>query len=813
MATSTEPLAIAGDAAVACTHCTLPVPAGLMVPDAEQQFCCAGCRTAYAIIRDAGLEGYYRLPERRDRPAEGTHRAYDDFNHVSFQQLYVRTRPDGLRETELYLSGVHCASCVWLVERVPVILPGVRHAELDGRRALAYITWDDAEVSLAAIARALDSLGYAPHPFRGANREQLRRQEERNMLVDVGVAFALAMNVMLLALATYGGWFSGMAREHEQLFRWVSLGLTLPAFFGPGRTFLRGAWSSIRLRRLHMDLPVAIALSAGMVRGTMNTVAGAGPIYFDGVATLIFLLLTGRWLQARSQRAAADATELQASLTPSEARVVDADGRIREVPTDGILPGARVQVRGGDVVPADGVVDEGASAVDASLLTGESRPVAVRAGDLVYAGTTNLDAPLVVRVTASGEATRVGALMRQLEDAARRRAPVVAMADSLAGWFTAVVLVLSVVTWWFWQSRDAANALDHAIALLIVTCPCALALATPLAISAAAGKAARAGILIKGGDVVEAMARPGVLVLDKTGTLTEGRAGLVTWRGPDDIRALVLAVEAQANHPLAAAFARAWPLVPVPAAEDVRVTTGSGVCGTVEGHRVCVGKPTWVAERAIGQPPAYAAEADGLSPVWVAVDDVVVAEARFGDPVRADAAPALAALRAAGWRLRVLSGDEPAAVVATARALGIGADATEGGADPERKLAVVRGLVARGERVVMVGDGVNDAAAMAAAHVGVAVHGGAEASLAAADVYLASPGLTPLVRLVEGTRRAMTLLRNNILLSVIYNVMGAGITMAGYVDPAIAAVMMPLSSVVVIYTSWRGDTFPVERSA
>jgi Cu2+-exporting ATPase len=199
--------------------------------------------------------------------------------------------------------------------------------------------------------------------------------------------------------------------------------------------------------------------------------------------------------------------------------------------------------------------------------------------------------------------------------------------------------------------------------------------------------------------------------------------------------------------------------------------------------------------------------------VWVAVDDVVVAEARFGDPIRADAAPALAALRAKGWRLTVLSGDAPAAVVATARALGIDAADAEGGADPERKLAVVRGLVARGERVVMVGDGVNDAAAMAAAHVGVAVHGGAEASLAAADVYLASPGLRPLVRLVEGTSRAMTLLRNNILLSVVYNVMGAGITMAGYVDPAIAAIMMPLSSVIVIWTSWRGDTFPVERSA
>ncbi|MCU0624415.1 MAG: heavy metal translocating P-type ATPase metal-binding domain-containing protein, partial [Gemmatimonadaceae bacterium] len=556
MSTTIDRPAAPRAAAVACTHCTLPVPAGLVVEGAEQQFCCAGCRTAYAMIRDAGLEGYYRLPQRRDQPVAASAKGFDDFDHESFHALYVRARADGLCETELYLSGVHCASCVWLVERVPVILPGVRHAELDVRRSLAYLTWDPAEVRLSAIARALDHLGYAPHPFRGANREQLRRQAERAMLVDVGIAFALAMNVMLLALATYGGWFSGMAREHEQLFRWISLGLTLPAFLGPGRTFLRGAWSSIRLRRLHMDLPVALALTAGMVRGTINTISGSGPIYFDGVATLIFLLLTGRWLQARSQRAAADATELQASLTPSDARLLDADGAVREVPTDSLLPGARVQVRAGDVVPADGIIAEGRSALDQSLLTGESRPVAAQGGDRVFAGTTNLDAPLVVTVTASGEATRVGALMRQLEEAARRRAPVVAMADSLAGWFTAAVLVLAAVTYAFWLPRDPASALDHAIALLIVTCPCALALATPLAISAAAGKAARAGILIKGGDVVEAMARPGVLVLDKTGTLTEGRAGLVQWRGDDAVRPFVLAVEAQANHPLAAAFAR-----------------------------------------------------------------------------------------------------------------------------------------------------------------------------------------------------------------------------------------------------------------
>lgn len=804
---ASDPAPAAATTAVACAHCTLPVPAGVVVPGADAQFCCAGCRTAHGIIRAAGLEGYYRLPERRERPVAATARAYEDVDHEAFQRLYVRARPDGLREVELLLDGVHCASCVWLVERVPVVVPGVRHAELDVRRALVFVTWDPAETSLAAVARALDALGYPPHPFRGANREQVRRAEERRMLVDVGIAFAIAMNVMLLALALYGGWFSGMERAYEQLFRWVSLALTLPAYLGPGRAFLRGAWSSLRLRRLHMDVPVALALTAGVARGAVNTVAGTGPIYFDGVTTLIFLLLAGRWLQHRGQRAAMDATELQASLMPATARVPGADGAAHEVPADALLPGMTVTVRAGDLVPADGVVAQGRSALDCAWLTGESRPVVAAPGDTVYAGTTNLEAPLVVTVTAGGEATRVGGLMRRLEEAARRRAPVVLLADRLAGGFTAAVLVLAAVTWWWWTPRAPAEALDHAIALLIVTCPCALALATPLAVTAATGQAARAGILLKGGDALEALARPGTLVLDKTGTLTDGRAGLATWRGPDDVRGAVLALERHANHPLADAFRRAWPLVPVPEASDVTVSIGHGVAGTVGGRRVLVGQPDWVSARSVGAPPGEPGPPDGLTPVWVAVDGTVVAEGRFGDPVRADARAALDALRSRGWRLRVLSGDEPAAVLATAKALGIPAEAVEGGASPERKLAAVRGLVARGEHVVMVGDGVNDAAAMAAATVGVAVHGGAEASLAAADVYLADAGLAPLRRLVEGAGRTFQLLRRNIALSVLYNVFGAGVTMAGLVDPAIAAVMMPLSSLVVIATSWRGRTF------
>jgi Cu2+-exporting ATPase len=700
---------------------------------------------------------------------------------------------------------------VWLVERMPMLLPGVQRAELDVRRALATVQWDVTALPLSRIATALDGLGYPPHPFRGVKAEVMRQKEDRRMLGDIGVAGAVAANVMLLALAMYSGWFSGMERQYDQLFRWLSLVLTIPALAGPGRVFFRGAWASVRARKLHMDVPVAIALGAGFVRGAYNTYAGQGPIYFDGVTTLTFLLLSGRFLQQRGQRAAADATALEASLTPQSARVVGDDRLVREVPAESLLPGMLLEVRAGDTLAADGVVEGGASSVDLSLLTGESRPVSVEVRDRVYAGTVNLRAPLAVRVTAAGETSRLGTLLRRLDEGAHRKAPVVLLADRVASWFVLTVLVLAALTYVVWLQRDATVALDNAIAMLIVTCPCALALATPLAFTVATGRAAGRGILIKGGDVLEALAHPGTLLLDKSGTVTEGHARLVSFDGPEPVRAYVLALEQHSSHPVALAFTRAWPNEHSFAATDVVQTLGGGICGTVDGHQVVVGAPAYVRALGATTPTEWrsSSSADGLSPVWVACDGVMVGEARFGDPLRPGAAAAIATLKRRGWQVSLLSGDADSAVQMAGRALGV--DSAIGDASPEAKLAVVEGAAQRGS-VVMVGDGVNDAAALAGASVGVAVHGGAEASLQVADVYLSRPGLDGLVELVEGAARTMTLIRNNIIFSVLYNVLGAALAFTGVIDPLIAAVVMPLSSVGVVVTSWRGRTFgPVGR--
>jgi Cu2+-exporting ATPase len=790
-----------------CAHCGLGVPAGLIDERAPRQFCCTGCQMAYALIHEHGLERYYTFGEQRAAPVRPSGRSYEEFDHPAFQALYVRRTEAGTSAVELYVEGVHCASCVWLIERLTLLVAGVVRAELNVGRSLASIEWDASSTGLAEIARRLDALGYPPHPFRGIRRDEMRRREDRAMLVRIGVAGAIAINVMLAAVALYSGWLNGMEAEWDRFFRWISLIVVTPAFIWPGRVFFTGALAALRARTLNMDVPLALGLGAGYARGVANTVTDSGPVYFDGLATLIFALLVGRYLQLRGQRAASDSSELLFAVTPATARIVGAGGSLNNVPAEAVVPGMTLSVRAGETFAADGTVTDGASSVDTSLLTGESRARRLGPGDRVFAGTLNLGAEVRVRVDDAGESSRIARLMRLVEEHAVRRASIVQTANRLAVHFVGIVLVLAIVTWLVWKDAGASIAIDHAIALLVVTCPCALALSTPLAVSVAIGRAAGRGILIKGGDVLEALAHPARLLLDKTGTVTQSRAHIVAWRGPDDVRPLVLALEQHSSHPIAEAFRRSWPDLPAAHAEAVRLIAGAGLDGVVNGRRVLVGSPSFVAA-ATGAIAPLAGDGCADTPVLVAVDGVIVGEARVGDPLRDDARSAVDALRDGGWRVGILSGDAQEVVSDVARKLGVAPADGVGGASPEEKLERVLRARTRGP-VVMVGDGVNDAAAMAAATVGVGVHGGAEACLQSADVYLSRPGLTPLVELMQGSQRTMRVIRRNIAFSLVYNAIGAALAMAGVLTPLIAAFLMPASSLTVVIASWRSRTFGV----
>ena len=797
-----------------CDHCGLPVAPGDLDPAAKTQFCCSGCRTVFAAIHELGLEQFYRLRAEDDAgirpvPAGGD---YDAFDHESFQEVHVGRAASGASTVELCLEGMHCSACVWLIERLPRVLPGVIESRVDIGRQRVAVTWDGPRVPLSRIANTLDSLGYPCHPSRGGSEEAWRRREDRRRLIDMAVAGALAANVMLISFALFGGMFAEMRSEFRQLFRWAGLLLTMLAVVWPGRTFLRGAVSSLRARALHMDVPVALALVAGTAWGAANTIRASGETYFESMTAVIFLLLIGRYITHRQQRSAQDALALLFCLTPQTAKRIEGND-VQEVPVEGLARGDRIELLPGDTVPADGLIAAGESTFDLSLLTGESRPVARGSGDNVFSGTVNLGRRVELQVETTGAETRLGRLMILVEQLAGSRPPIVRLADRVAHYFVITVVLVAMATAVFWWSDGPGQAIENAMALLIVTCPCALGLATPLAMAAAIGRAAHRGILIKGADALERLATPGLMLLDKTGTLTRGRTRLELWEGDDEILPTVVAVESGVNHPIAQAFVEAHKeIAPDDASYRITQVPGCGVHATRASERFAIGSATWITGQG-ARLPEWARQAivrcadRGLSPVLVTHDDTVVAVGGFGDSPHPDAVGALEQLREIGWKLRLLSGDARSAVTSLARQVGLTEDDVEAEVSPEQKVETVERHLAEQEPVVMVGDGVNDAAALTAASVGVAVKGGAEASLAAADVFLRRPGLTPLVELIHGAQRTLGVIRLNIGVALLYNLIAGGLAVTGHIDPLIAAVLMPISSLTVVTLSYRRRTF------
>lgn len=786
-----------------CDHCGIPAPAGAVqaVGDAEGTFCCSGCATAYALIHSCGLEAFYGFADET-RTVQSKPLRYAEFDRTDFLEAHSTLETNGDRVVTLGIDGMHCAACVWLLERLPQVVPGVSEARVNWRRATLTVHWTPGEAQLSSIADRVAKLGYRPFPLVSETTARGDQAGNRSRVVQLALAFAAAGNNMLIATGLYLGAFSHMSDGMLGLLRWASCIVGLFSLLGPGRTFFRGALAALRSRSPHMDLPVALGLAIGGIAGLINTVLGRGEIYFDTLSVLVFLLLLGRWMQVRQQDRAASALDVLYRVTPRIAHRVDDDG-VHDVPGDVLVVGDRVEVRVGDVVPADGEVIGGETTCDQSVLTGESVPVTLRVGDDAAAGTTNLGAVIRLRVRAVGAATRIGSVLEEVERASSERAPIVRFADRIAGWFVAYVLLAAGITFAAWFSLDASVAVDHTVALLIVACPCALGLATPLAISVALGRAARRKILVKGGEALQHLSKPGRLWLDKTGTITQGEMTVVHWHGDDTDFARLAALETQVVHPIATAVVRHAERLGLTLPRGNAEAGTGGVMGTVDGHRLVAGHAGFVAE-ACGAPipdafmkPATEWVHEGHSPLFVARDGQVVGVCALGDPIRDDARATVDALRERGWSVGILSGDHPSVVRSVGIQLGLDPESCRGGLLPQDKVRIVEKRESSGP-TVMVGDGVNDSGALMAATVGVAVRNGAEASMRAAPVYLGRPDLSALLELLDGARNTVKTIRITLGISLAYNAIAVTLAGLGTMSPLVAALLMPASSLSVI---------------
>lgn len=776
------------------------------------------------MIRGWGLEEFYELQDAPSQQAAGG--AADSFDDLDDARLLGRSAPLALDtdsdrpllRSTLAITGLHCAACVWLIERAPQRTPGWQAATINMHSRSIEVVFDPTSTRLSEIARILYRLGYEVAPLSDSQEANESLGADRRLLIDVALAAFCAANAMWIAVALYAGQFSGIAANHAQFLRFAGVALGAAAVIFPGRVFFRSAWASIATRTPHMDLPVALGLSAGLAASLYALFDPSREVYFDSIACLVFFLLTGRWLQLRQQRRAGETVTALVRMSPAIATRVDEHGNHARVAVDELLVGELIQIQPGESIPVDGQVVEGKSTVDRSLLTGESFPVDVEPGSAVEAGTENIQASLVVRVTARGDETRLAAIKTAIVDAAETRTPIVQLANRIGAWFVVVVIILAMVTVTVWWNIDASRALGNAVALLIVACPCALALATPLAIAVGIGRLAKREVLVRSGDCLERLSRPGTIFFDKTGTLTEGQMRVACWLGSAEILNEVAAIEAEIHHPIAHAiveYARTSGNQPTgerAVATDVRQQVGRGVTGTIGGHHFEIGSLKLLesdnAATSSEREQQIAEVVDaGLSPVVVIRDGICVAVLGLMDPLRSNANELIAALRDRGWRVAILSGDHQPAVDRVAAQLGVEDQHARGELSPEDKLAAIRAASTDGP-VLMVGDGVNDAAALAAADVGIAVRGGARASLAAAPVVIGHGRLQGVLELTSGAARTRRTIIRNFAISISYNIVAVVLAMSGLITPLIAALLMPLSSLTVL-----GLTLAPARSA
>jgi Cu2+-exporting ATPase len=791
-----------------CYHCGLPVPASasylVEIEGETHPMCCRGCQAVAQAIVDSGLTDFYRY--RTEKSPQAKDLVPEQLNELALydredlQKSFVTGQTDDSRETSLILEGIVCAACVWLNERHVRALPGVQEFAVNYSTHRARVRWDNERIKLSDILEAIAAIGYHAHPFDPGRQEQVYRDERRAAMRRLAVAGLGMMQVMMLAVALYAGEYEGMDAGLKNFLRWVSMLLTVPVILYSGKSFFTSAWRDLRRHQLGMDVPVSLAIGGAFAASAWATLLGRGEIYFDSVTMFTFFLLAGRFLEMGARHRAGQAAEELVKLLPATAsRLVNGDEE--RVPVTDLAPGDRVLIRPGESIPADGRVTDGSSSVDESLLTGESLPQLRKPGDLLVGGTVNNESPLTMQVESVGEETVLSAIVRLLDRAQTEKPGIARLADRVAGWFVAGLLVIAAgVAWWWWQ-HEPAHAFAVTLSVLVVTCPCALSLATPAALTAATGALTRLGVLTTRGHALETLAHATHMIFDKTGTLTEGRLrldGVETFAGPgrNECLRIAAALERGSEHPIAHALIAEAP--GSPSAEAMLASPGQGIEGVVDGQRYRIGILAYVSElcqREISLPDEM------LTGVVLGNEQGVLAHFGFADHLRPEAETTILKLQQLGLEVELLSGDELNTVQTVAGTLGI--EKFQARSRPEDKLDRIRELQSKGAVVAMVGDGVNDAPVLAGAQVSLAMGGGTQLAHASADMVLLSEQLPHLVDAVRTSRRTLAVIRQNLAWALVYNVIALPLAAAGWIAPWMAAIGMSTSSLVVVLNALR----------
>lgn len=800
-----------------CFHCGLSVPAGLnlsvIINQQSQPMCCAGCQSVAQTIVDSGLENYY---QHRTASASTAEESLPDFiqqlavyDEPELQKSFVANIGEHEHKAALILEGVTCPACVWMNEQHLKTLPGILEIQANFSTRRLHIRWDDSKIKLSDILKAIYEIGYKAHPFDPEQHQEVINNEKKLLLKRLGLAGVLGMQVMMLAIALYTGDFADSEEKYKRFFYWVSFLLTLPVVIFSARAFFDPAIRALKRGKFGMDVPVSIGIIIAFSASLKTTIMGTGEIYYDSVVMFTFFLLLARYLELIARKRATETLEDLIHLTPATAlRLQDQTEEL--IPVARLKIGDRVLVKPGETIPADGHIITGCSSIDESLVSGESLPLTRREGDSVIGGSINVESPLQIIVDAIGQDSLLSKITTLMERTQMEKPSITKLADRAAAYFVPTILILAAFVGFYWWNQGNPHWFEIVLSMLVVTCPCALSLATPAAMTVATDTFMKLGVLVTRGHAIETLSRASHFIFDKTGTLTKGKLALThieTFADLDQQQCLNIActLESHSEHPIAKSIlANAGENTANIEVQNIINIPGAGLTGKIEGQMYSIGNPEHVklnSNVSLTTEQLQEFQQQGASIILLAKQDQLLAAFILKDSLREDAEKMVATLQKKNKSVSLLSGDSLTAVSAIAAQLNI--DTFQAGLKPEDKLEQLKKHQETGEVLAMVGDGVNDAPILAGAQVSFAMGSGAQIARSNADLVLLNNQLPVITKAIDVAEKTVRIIKQNMLWAVAYNVLALPIAAAGYLQPWMAAIGMSLSSLLVVSNALR----------
>ncbi len=793
-----------------CFHCGLPVGSGseftVEIQGHPRIMCCAGCQAVAKTIVDIGMDSFY---DHRLKSAPGTLPAADivpqfiadlsNWDETSLQTPYITQSDQQNQEITLIIAGITCAACAWLIEQQLKKQAGIIECKINSSSHHALVTWNPEQIKLSQILQAIAAVGYKAEPYTPIRAEAQIKQDNKTALIRIGLAGLGTMQVMMYAVGLYLGAFEGMEQNYQSFLRWVSALVATPVYFYSGFPFLKAAQISLRNRHLTMDVSVAIAISFAYFASLWATLTNGPEVYFDSVCMFIFFLSVGRYLEMRARHHAQSSTIKLTHNQQLIARVVISDLQTQMIPANKLIVGQTILVKAGETIAGDGIVSAGESTVNEAMLTGEELPILKRINDAVTGGTFNIDQPLTITITKNPQESALATIKQLLARAEAIKPPTYVLADKIARQFVLAILVIASLVYLYWHFNSPADAFWITLSVLVVTCPCALSLATPTAITAATSALANIGFLSTRAHTIEALRSVDHVVFDKTGTLTNGNYELIqvcplnNW-SEIQVLAIASALEAYSEHPIAKAFhGESLPS----ALENVKVQPNLGVKGQWRGFNVRIGKPAFADPQNQVTPP----EQSGGQWILLTVNSEPVAWFEVVDQLRQDAAETITILQQQGKTCHILSGDSSGHAYTVGKKLGI--ENIRHNAAPADKLSYIHDLQKNGARVLMVGDGINDGPVLAGADVSIAVANASDLAKIAADGVLLGTSLKPLIGVMKGANATYRIISQNLSWAILYNLIALPLAACGFIPPWASALGMSASSLLVVFNALR----------